>query len=113
MGMYICSSAAHEYWGNQRELSLKYAHLDLAIIEVKNFDAVTGLLPELWGMRPMSEFTKAHVKKTGAEAAEAALPSIASETTDGRKIAWAGGIGMQDAGCLDDSDNNATTEVEV
>merc|ERR1719291_546716 len=86
--MYICSSAAHEYWGNRRELSLKYAHLDLAIIEVKNFDAVTGMLPELWGIHPMSEATKKYVKKQDARSS---IPDVLDEGLRGAntsKVAW-------------------------
>merc|ERR1711920_894608 len=94
--MYICSSAAHEYWGNQRELSLRYAHLDLAIIEVKNFDAVTGLLPELWGMQPMSETTKKYVKKQDTSRDKVDTIGKGPPVTNTSKVAWAGGIGMEE-----------------
>jgi len=50
--VYICSAPADEYFGHLRHLSLQYAHLDLAIVEVDNFSRVTGLLPELWGVHP-------------------------------------------------------------
>merc|ERR1712146_286674 len=60
--LYVCSTAATEYFGHLRHLSLKYAHLDMLFVEVRSFQSLTGLLPELWGVQPMSEFTKTCVK---------------------------------------------------
>eukprot|EP00449_Zooxanthella_nutricula_P050738 CAMPEP_0198572306 /NCGR_PEP_ID=MMETSP1462-20131121/111654_1 /TAXON_ID=1333877 /ORGANISM="Brandtodinium nutriculum, Strain RCC3387" /LENGTH=619 /DNA_ID=CAMNT_0044303459 /DNA_START=16 /DNA_END=1871 /DNA_ORIENTATION=- len=59
--LFICSNSATEYYGVWRHLAIQYAHLDIAVNEVHNFDAVEGLLPELWGVRPMSEETAARV----------------------------------------------------
>eukprot|EP00930_Biecheleria_cincta_P000523 TRINITY_DN10114_c0_g1_i2.p1 TRINITY_DN10114_c0_g1~~TRINITY_DN10114_c0_g1_i2.p1 ORF type:complete len:514 (-),score=59.56 TRINITY_DN10114_c0_g1_i2:160-1701(-) len=59
----ICSRPADYYTGRLRMLSVKYAHLDLVVIDIKDKDALRGLLPELWGIRPMSESTKAYLKK--------------------------------------------------
>ena len=39
---YVCSSPAHEFYGHQRDLSIKHAHLDLAIIEVLDATALSG-----------------------------------------------------------------------
>eukprot|EP00930_Biecheleria_cincta_P039690 TRINITY_DN27262_c0_g2_i1.p1 TRINITY_DN27262_c0_g2~~TRINITY_DN27262_c0_g2_i1.p1 ORF type:complete len:1548 (+),score=197.19 TRINITY_DN27262_c0_g2_i1:171-4814(+) len=62
---YICSAPANEYLGAwQRYLSIQYAHLDIAVLEVTNSSAVEGLFPELWGMRPLSASSKSVIKTT-------------------------------------------------
>jgi len=58
---YICSSPATEYYGNFRHFALLYAHLDMAVMEIMDHTKLTGLFPELWGLQPMSETTKALV----------------------------------------------------
>eukprot|EP00930_Biecheleria_cincta_P062022 TRINITY_DN47541_c0_g1_i1.p1 TRINITY_DN47541_c0_g1~~TRINITY_DN47541_c0_g1_i1.p1 ORF type:complete len:579 (-),score=91.65 TRINITY_DN47541_c0_g1_i1:211-1947(-) len=60
---YVCTSPADEYYGNLRNLALKYAHLDIGMVEVKDYTQFHGTLPELWGLVPMSEATKALVKE--------------------------------------------------
>lgn len=60
---YVCTSPADEYYGNLRNLALKYAHLDIGMIEVKDYTQFQGTLPELWGLVPMSEATNALVKE--------------------------------------------------
>lgn len=60
---YVCTSPADEYFGNLRNLALKYAHLDIGVVEVKDVTQFQGTLPELWGLVPMSEATKALVKE--------------------------------------------------
>lgn len=60
---YLCTSPADEYYGQLRHLALKYAHLDIGIVEVKDYSQFQGTLPELWGLVPMSEATKALVKE--------------------------------------------------
>jgi hypothetical protein len=89
--VYICSTPASEYYGHLRHLSLKYAHLDTLFIEVRNFTALTGLLPELWGVHPMSETTKKYVKE---EAPQIAPPSPACNATQ-KVWAGAGGFDME------------------
>jgi hypothetical protein len=54
----IVSSAATEYYGDLAYLSLEYAHLDIHILEMKNRASIRGLLPELWGLKKMSNRTK-------------------------------------------------------
>lgn len=63
---YICTSPADEYYGDLRYLSLRYMHLDLAFVQVRDFQQLEGLLPELWGVKPMSETTKAYLKDTNS-----------------------------------------------
>lgn len=63
---HICSSPASEYYGKQRHLSVKYAHLDLIVKDIKEPDELSGLLPELWGLRPHSEQTTACLDDDGA-----------------------------------------------
>lgn len=59
----ILSSAAREYFlerdGFEKYLSMEYSHLDLEIMEIGNQSDLRGILPELWGLIPMSEETKA------------------------------------------------------
>jgi hypothetical protein len=59
---YICSTPATEYYGSLRHLAMKYAHFDMAVVEMTNHQQVTGLFPELWGLKPMSKTTRAFVK---------------------------------------------------
>lgn len=60
---YVCSSPAHEFYGWQKDLAVKNAHLDLAIIEVIDGQFLKGTLPELWGMQPLSKETEAFIVK--------------------------------------------------
>jgi len=85
MHFYICSAPSTEYYGHQRDLSLKYAHLDVAFVEVVDYQALTGLLPELWGVQPMTESTKAFVKEEKPHAQQVTMESSVKAT------AWAGG----------------------
>lgn len=62
---YICSTPATEYYGDLRHLAMQYAHFDMAVVEMTSHEQVTGLFPELWGLKPMSEKSRAFVK--GAE----------------------------------------------
>eukprot|EP00931_Biecheleriopsis_adriatica_P106806 TRINITY_DN81186_c0_g1_i1.p1 TRINITY_DN81186_c0_g1~~TRINITY_DN81186_c0_g1_i1.p1 ORF type:complete len:547 (-),score=76.81 TRINITY_DN81186_c0_g1_i1:42-1682(-) len=60
----ICSTPAAEYFssGYVRHLALKYAHLDLLLLDVSEHSQLTGFLPELWGIQPMSESSRAYLK---------------------------------------------------
>jgi len=109
MHFYICSSPATEYYGHQRDLSLKYAHLNMFFMEVKNYTALTGLLPELWGVHPMSESTKASVKEEAPQA-----PKLAAASSD-VESAWAGGLGMENItkNCFDQNETNVKLVVSV
>eukprot|EP00931_Biecheleriopsis_adriatica_P102168 TRINITY_DN77183_c0_g1_i1.p1 TRINITY_DN77183_c0_g1~~TRINITY_DN77183_c0_g1_i1.p1 ORF type:complete len:170 (+),score=29.76 TRINITY_DN77183_c0_g1_i1:103-612(+) len=67
MHVYICSTPASEYYGHQSYLAMKYAHLDIAFPQIRHFESLKGLLPELWGIQPMSNSTKALVKEMPTE----------------------------------------------
>jgi hypothetical protein len=54
----VISSPATEYYGDLRHLSIEYAHLDLHILDMTNRASIRGLLPELWGLKKMSNRTK-------------------------------------------------------
>jgi hypothetical protein len=54
----IISSPATEYYGDVSYLSVEYAHLDIHILDMKNRASIRGLLPELWGLKKMSNRTK-------------------------------------------------------
>lgn len=108
--LYVCSAPAEEFSGPEREYALRYAHLDLAVIEVRNFDQLTGTLPELWGTQPMSETTRSYLKP----GQDAGLPKIMKEAPAAQihsaGMAWAGGPGMEELkkGCLEENDTIVT-----
>lgn len=56
--LFIVSSPAREYFAHQ-DLAVKYAHLDLIVHEMRDRAGLRGLLPELWGLRRLSNATKA------------------------------------------------------
>eukprot|EP00930_Biecheleria_cincta_P018167 TRINITY_DN14240_c0_g1_i1.p1 TRINITY_DN14240_c0_g1~~TRINITY_DN14240_c0_g1_i1.p1 ORF type:complete len:1119 (+),score=124.63 TRINITY_DN14240_c0_g1_i1:425-3358(+) len=60
---YVCSAPADEYYGDLHHLSLRYMHLDIGVIEALDFKKLTGLLPELWGIQPMSANTESYIKE--------------------------------------------------
>jgi len=131
---YVCSSPAHEFYGWQRDLAVKYAHLDLAIIEVLNGEALTGTLPELWGMQPMSKETESFIVKedehqtTSKQIAQDATSSGATPSKDvlvGLSLpklpegslpsgkGWAGGFGFKDLENSCKQDNKTILACEV
>jgi len=75
--LYICSSPATEYYGELHHLALKFAHLDIGLVEYHR-KSLTGLLPELWGMQPMSEFTKSLIKEETCELSTSNVSVVAS-----------------------------------
>lgn len=89
--LYICSSPATEYYGHQRDLSLKYAHLDLAVVEVRELQHCGGLLPELWGLRPPSPATAALVAAKDLLKLNSSNASF-NQNTMSATIGWAGGL---------------------
>lgn len=55
----ILSSSAREYFLEKGEhLSMEHSHLDLELMELGDQSNLTGILPELWGILPMSEETR-------------------------------------------------------
>jgi hypothetical protein len=63
----IISSAAREYFTESKHLGMEYSHLDLEIMQVADPLSLGGILPELWGLQPMSEETKALRKNLPTE----------------------------------------------
>lgn len=94
----ICSAPAYEYSGWQRHLSVRYAHLDLLILRMAPPESLEGVLPELWGVRPMTEATRQMTLGKGApveeeEAAQAEEPSASQPSppfAPGPVLAWTG-----------------------
>mmetsp|Transcript_89358 Transcript_89358/g.158541 ORF Transcript_89358/g.158541 Transcript_89358/m.158541 type:complete len:146 (+) Transcript_89358:1-438(+) len=84
--LYICSSPATEFFGEKRELSRSFAHLDMVLVEIRYPRLITGLLPELWGLQPMSNKTREYLKLESE-----GLPQAGDEKT----AAFAGAIGME------------------
>merc|ERR1712110_1334900 len=58
----IHSASAHEYFGTKDYLGRKYAHLDVEFLNMHNQELFEGVLPEIWGIKPMSSETRAMVK---------------------------------------------------
>ena len=56
VSLLITSSSAFEYYMNG-PLAAQHAHLDLDFVDMKNESSFTGLLPEVWGLQPMSDDT--------------------------------------------------------
>eukprot|EP00420_Gonyaulax_spinifera_P035981 CAMPEP_0197876094 /NCGR_PEP_ID=MMETSP1439-20131203/5165_1 /TAXON_ID=66791 /ORGANISM="Gonyaulax spinifera, Strain CCMP409" /LENGTH=477 /DNA_ID=CAMNT_0043495363 /DNA_START=106 /DNA_END=1536 /DNA_ORIENTATION=- len=52
----IASTEALGFEGDQAHLGAKFAHLDF-ILQMKNKSTCEGILPELWGTKPMSDST--------------------------------------------------------
>eukprot|EP00930_Biecheleria_cincta_P026759 TRINITY_DN18823_c0_g1_i1.p1 TRINITY_DN18823_c0_g1~~TRINITY_DN18823_c0_g1_i1.p1 ORF type:complete len:564 (-),score=99.64 TRINITY_DN18823_c0_g1_i1:66-1757(-) len=71
---YVCSRTADEYYGDARHLAYKYMHLDVYWHQVKDYSVLSGVLPELWGLVPMSETTKAYVKEDRSKTTLAGSP---------------------------------------
>ena len=53
LSVMIFSSSAQEFYRNG-PLAAQHAHLDLELIHMRNASSFTGLLPEAWGLQPMS-----------------------------------------------------------
>jgi len=88
--LFICSSAAREYFGWQRHLAIRFAHLDVVVVEITNASCIDGLLPQLWGMNPLSEENAKYLDEaptTATPASSNALPKMAG---------WAGGATPED-----------------
>lgn len=50
----ICSTPATEFSGKQAHLAIKYAHIDLILLDADEANNFHGLFPELWGFKPLS-----------------------------------------------------------
>lgn len=111
---YVCSTPATEFHGHSHGLALKYAHLDLAFVEIKDVASLSGLLPELWGVRPMSEETRATIKSEETTTVvdrtrrpvPAARPNLEVPVT-----AWSGSSAELTQHCLEQADNDTALEV--
>jgi len=88
---FICSSPANEYFGWQRHLAIQFAHLDVAVLEITNATSIDGLLPQLWGIKPLSEENAKFLDDAPDAMAANTTPSSMPETT-----AWAGGKTPED-----------------
>merc|ERR1712217_49732 len=77
----IISSPATEHSGEFAYLSVKYAHLDIHILEMQNRASIRGVLPELWGLKKMSNATKALTcPPWGKDAPNTQTTSVAVDT---------------------------------
>mmetsp|Transcript_145691 Transcript_145691/g.256919 ORF Transcript_145691/g.256919 Transcript_145691/m.256919 type:complete len:305 (-) Transcript_145691:92-1006(-) len=72
--LVVCSASAREYF-NEGFGGRKYAHLDLEFDDMHNEKgALSGLLPEVWGMVTPSETTRSYIKRTYEISEAAAAP---------------------------------------
>lgn len=58
----IAASPASEFANWRPDLSVKYAHLDIIVSEMHDRKALKGIMPELWGIQPMSNRTKSFLE---------------------------------------------------
>lgn len=77
----ILSSSAREYFLESGELALEFSHLDIEIMEIADESKLTGILPELWGLVPMSaETNKLRKVSKDVLAAMSRLPFIVDKS---------------------------------
>lgn len=82
MQVSIFSSSAHEWYTSSPGLALKHAHLDLMFPALHAPAELRGLLPELWGLQPMTEASASTIKNVSvAEQASAAADSRCENLT--------------------------------
>lgn len=105
---YVCSTPATEFHGHSHSLALKYAHLDLAFVEIKDVASLSGLLPELWGVRPMSDATRATIKKEEKVRTPGPTRGPKSQVP---VTAWSGGITELTENCLEQVENDTALKV--
>jgi len=61
----VFSSVAAKYKTEQEQL--RFTHLDLSIVKVSNALETFGVLPEIWGLKVMSQETQAMLGKHGSK----------------------------------------------
>lgn len=96
----ICSAPAVEYFGKLWHLAILYAHLDVILVRMPQAGSVTGILPELWGLAPMSQETSSYIVPDRDPASTTVAPlsglarqkDVASEASNA-SCAGAGWIG--------------------
>jgi len=89
---FICSTPAKEYFSWNRELAIQFAHLDVAIFEITSTSKVDGLLPQLWGIKPLTEENAKYLDEDVDDAATA----NASENPLPATAGWAGSAAPKD-----------------
>jgi len=104
----ICSAAAVEYYGARQHLAVEYAHLDLAVFRMQHPELFRGILPELWGLQPMSSSTRAFTEKAETGSPPPALAHDPAEV-DQQPGGLHGGDPPSTTGSpIPDSDENST-----
>merc|ERR1711957_336937 len=66
--------SAHSHLGR------KYAHLDVEILDMRDHKLFEGVLPELWGYRPLSDNTRSMIKNVSDGAIYGMLPTPDTST---------------------------------
>jgi len=83
---FICSAPAMEYFGGQRQLAIQFAHLDVAVLEITNAIDIDGLLPQLWGVKPLSDDNAKYLD----DAPTSAMPANVSANELPETAGWVG-----------------------
>lgn len=65
MKILILSTSAVEYYGYDSELAITNAHLDFMVLEMRDAGSFGGILPELWGLRPLTDKVRAMIDDEG------------------------------------------------
>jgi len=79
--LLITASPASEYSSHRPDLAVRYSHVDVIVLEMHHRHALKGLLPELWGIKPMSNLTKAFLVDPALKEKLAAMP-VTIDTDD-------------------------------
>eukprot|EP00929_Paragymnodinium_shiwhaense_P115127 TRINITY_DN83782_c0_g1_i1.p1 TRINITY_DN83782_c0_g1~~TRINITY_DN83782_c0_g1_i1.p1 ORF type:complete len:437 (+),score=86.27 TRINITY_DN83782_c0_g1_i1:115-1425(+) len=77
MKLLILSTSAKE-WHEDHYLAMKYSHLDLFVLEMREPETCTGVLPELWGVQPLTNETRAMMKTPRPLSSPLVVPSVGS-----------------------------------
>ena len=78
IAFFVQASRAGTEFPDDFQKQLRYSHLDWIVLDAKNRDSFTGILPQLWGLQPMTVEVAAMLTapsmKAGAEVCTEQLP---------------------------------------
>merc|ERR1719247_2065340 len=83
--LIIVSSSAWEYYWDDKDdnRAKKYSHLDFEIMDMKDSNSFTGLLPEVWGLKPPTNKNAIHNDQAfnDSHAMDARMKALANRPT--------------------------------
>eukprot|EP00929_Paragymnodinium_shiwhaense_P095420 TRINITY_DN5652_c0_g1_i1.p1 TRINITY_DN5652_c0_g1~~TRINITY_DN5652_c0_g1_i1.p1 ORF type:complete len:1295 (+),score=207.12 TRINITY_DN5652_c0_g1_i1:95-3979(+) len=86
----VLSTSAKE-WHEDPYMALKYSHLDIFIIEIKDPTSLRGILPEIWGLAPMRNETRAMIKLSNGSL-------TGNPSSQSSNFSWEGSAASSDVG---------------